>query len=85
MYLDLRIPVGLMFGLTGLILSGFGLITNNDVSLYAKSLGVNINLWWGVVLLVFGIVMAVLGLTEQKHLATEASDVVEIDQRRSGH
>ena len=55
MNLDLRLPIGLMFSIFGVILAGFGLFS--DASLYARSLGINVNLWWGVVLLLFGIVM----------------------------
>jgi len=54
MNLDLRIPMGLMFTLVGVILSAFGLATNGNAALYARSLGINANLWWGLVLLVFG-------------------------------
>jgi hypothetical protein len=65
MNLDLRIPMGLMFTLVGLILSVFGLMTNGD-AMYAKSLGLNANLDWGVVLLVFGGMMYILGRRGQK-------------------
>jgi hypothetical protein len=71
MNLDLRIPVGLMFSLTGLILTIFGLSTNSDAALYAKSLGINANLWWGIVLLVFGLTMYFTGRRSQKKLAKE--------------
>jgi len=58
MSFDLRIPVGLMFTVFGLILSGVGLFGGAD--LYRKSLGINMNLWWGLVLLVFGLAMLLL-------------------------
>ena len=58
MDLDLRWPLGLIFSLFGAILSVYGRVS--DVSLYRRSLGVNINLLWGAVLLVFGLLM--LGL-----------------------
>jgi hypothetical protein len=32
----------------------------SDRAIYARSLGMNVNLWWGLVLLVFGIVMLLL-------------------------
>ena len=54
MGLDIRWPIGLMFTLVGLLLTGYGLITGSNAELYKCSLGININLWWGVVLLVFG-------------------------------
>ena len=55
MKLDLRLPIGLMFSIFGLLLLGFGLIS--DAAIYQRSLGINVNLWWGVVLLIFGLVM----------------------------
>ncbi len=59
MGLDIRIPVGLMFAIIGAILVVYGLI--GDKSIYSASLGINVNLWWGAVLLVFGLVMFYLG------------------------
>jgi hypothetical protein len=60
MNLDLRLPIGLMFTTFGLLLCGYGLVS--DPAIYAQSLGININLWWGLVLLVFGLVMLWFGL-----------------------
>ena len=54
MGLDIRIPIGLMFSIFGLIISIYGLITNSDAEMYAKSLSININLWMGLLMLVFG-------------------------------
>ncbi len=61
MDLDLRIPIGLMFALAGAILAAFGLKTDGNEALYARSLGINVNLWWGMVLLVFGLTMFLFG------------------------
>jgi ABC-type Fe3+-siderophore transport system permease subunit len=58
MNLDLRLPIGLMFTIVGALLTVFGLTSDNAI--YARSLGINVNLWWGLVLLAFGLVM--LGL-----------------------
>lgn len=69
MSLDLRIPLGMMFSLLGAILSAFGLETKSNEALYAPSLGINANLWWGLVLLAFGLTMFVLGKRGQKRLA----------------
>jgi hypothetical protein len=55
MGLDLRIPIGLMFAIMGLLLLGYGLL--GDHAIYARSLGVNVNIWWGGVLCVFAAVM----------------------------
>ncbi len=59
MGLDIRLPIGLMFSILGVMLTGYGLL--GDKSIYQRSLGININLWWGIVLLVFGLVMLLMG------------------------
>jgi hypothetical protein len=57
--LDIRIPIGVMFTVLGLILSGYGLVPNAE--LYARhSLEINVNFWWGLVLLAFGLAMLFL-------------------------
>jgi hypothetical protein len=53
MGLDIRWPIGLMFALIGALLLITGLINGAD----ARALNININLIWGVVLLVFGALM----------------------------
>jgi hypothetical protein len=58
MNFDLRLPLGLIFSLFGAMLVIYGLASNPAI--YARSLGDNVNLWWGLVLLVFGLLM--LGL-----------------------
>ncbi len=60
MSLDLRLPIGVLFLLVGGLLVVFGLVS--DPSIYAASLGVNVNLWWGVVMMLFGGVMTVPAL-----------------------
>ena len=44
----------ILFSLVGAILFVYGLLTGSDAALYRRSLDININLIWGVVLLVFG-------------------------------
>jgi hypothetical protein len=85
MNLDLRIPMGLMFTFTGAIMTTWGIKTNGDATLYAKSLGINANLWWGMVLLVFGLTMFLLGQRSQRRLAKEPSPPVEEGEVRRGH
>jgi hypothetical protein len=58
MRLDVRFPIGLLFTIFGLILAAFGLFSNP--ALYERSLGININLEWGVVMLIFGIIMLLM-------------------------
>lgn len=49
---DLRRPTGFLFGLLGLILAVYGLLSP-EVQAPLEP-GVNVNLWCGVMLLVFG-------------------------------
>ena len=64
MGLDIRWPIGLMFTLIGAMLTIYGLITGSKPEVYQPSLGININLYWGLLLLVFGgwmLLMAIRG------------------------
>jgi hypothetical protein len=85
MNLDLRIPMGLMFTLVGLILTVFGLKTNGNAAIYAQSLGINANLWWGLVLLVFGLTMFVMGRRGQKKIEKERVTAPPDSEVRRGH
>ena len=61
MGLDIRIPIGLMFVIFGILVGGYGLATGGSEIYQRHSLGININLWWGLAMLAFGAVMLVLG------------------------
>jgi membrane protein implicated in regulation of membrane protease activity len=84
MRLDLRIPMGMMFTLVGMILTAFGLSTRGS-AIYAASLGINANFWWGLVLLVFGVAMLLLGRRGQKRLAKLPPEPVDESRSRLGH
>jgi hypothetical protein len=53
MGLDIRWPIGLMFSLIGVLLVIEGVATGAS----DKSLGINIDLRWGIVLVIFGALM----------------------------
>lgn len=55
--LDIRLPIGALFSVLGLLVGGYGLATAGDAERYARSLGVNIDLWWGLVMLAFGLLL----------------------------
>ena len=55
--LDIRIPIGGLFTTLGLLLGGYGVATAGQADRYAISAGININLWWGLAMLVFGLVL----------------------------
>lgn len=66
MNFDLRLPIGIMFSLFGAILTIFGLMTNGSDIYKDHSLGINVNLIWGLVLLVFGVFMLLLAIAGKK-------------------
>ncbi|HLH33691.1 MAG TPA: hypothetical protein VKX41_03400 [Alloacidobacterium sp.] len=70
MSLDLRIPMGLMFSIVGLILTLYGLFTRGS-AVYERSAGLNINLIWGIVMLVFGGTMFLLGRASDRRAAAK--------------
>jgi hypothetical protein len=59
MPLDIRLPIGMLFTLVGLLMTGYGAFS--DPAIYQRSLGYNVNLVWGLVLLAFGVLMLALG------------------------
>jgi len=73
--LDIRLPIGGLFTALGLLLAGYGLATAGDAPHDARTLSVNINLWWGLVMLAFGILL-LLGATlgRRNRSETEAVD-----------
>lgn len=59
MHLDIRLPLGALFTVLGLLLAGQGLL--GDPATHARALGHNVNLGWGLVVLAFGVVVLVAG------------------------
>ena len=59
MGLDIRLPIGTLFVLFGMFLISYG--AYSDPAIYARSLNININLWWGLAMLLFGAIMLFLG------------------------
>ncbi|MHB8389512.1 MAG: hypothetical protein ACYDBH_08020 [Acidobacteriaceae bacterium] len=59
MGLDIRWPLGLLFFVTGGMMAIYGAVTHGS-AIYEKSLSVDINLIWGLVLLAFGSFMLLL-------------------------
>ena len=52
---DIRLPIGALFVLLGALLTGYGVFS--DPAIYQRSLGINVNLYWGGVMLLFGLSM----------------------------
>jgi hypothetical protein len=72
---DIRLPIGIMFSVFGVLLAAYGAATRGS-DIYARhSLGINVNLWWGLAMLVFGVLMLLLArrgsrLQAEKRLGT---------------
>ena len=64
MTMDVRVPIGGLLSILGLLIAGYGLATVGDTQVYAKSLAFNVNLWWGTFMLIFG--LALLGLARRR-------------------
>jgi hypothetical protein len=71
MHLDIRLPIGALFCLIGIILVMYGALS--DSSIYVRSLGINVNLWWGGVLLLFGAAMLFLSRNSLRAFFTPVS------------
>jgi hypothetical protein len=82
MTLDLRIPLGLLFLIVGVMLSVYGVATRGS-DIYLRSAGMNINLIWGIVMFVFGLSMFLLGRYTDKH--PKGQPPVEGTSRPLGH
>jgi hypothetical protein len=87
--LDVRWPIGTLFAVLGLLLTGYGLATADNTEQYARSLSVNVNLWWGLVMLVFGLVLLLAARIGGKTLAgtrtlSPEAEATEARERRLG-
>jgi len=63
---DIRIPIGLMFSIMGVLISGFGIFTTSNTEMYEKSLGINVNIIMGVIMLTFGLIMLYFSFRKKK-------------------
>jgi sulfite exporter TauE/SafE len=63
---DIRIPIGLMFTIVGIIISVFGFFTMSNAEMYHKSLGINVNIIMGLLMLIFGLIMLYFARRKKK-------------------
>ncbi len=77
MQLDIRLPIGLMFSVLGLLLMVVGLSMSREISQSP-----NVNLWWGGVMFMFGIIMFFFGRrgTATARLAEESPEGRKIEE-----
>jgi hypothetical protein len=82
MRLDIRVPIGLMFGVLGAMLAVYGMFFS-DPAIYERSLGINVNIWWGLILLAFGAGMYIFGRRAKPTMrpADESPEGRKIEER----
>jgi hypothetical protein len=68
--LDLRIPIGALFTALGLLLAGYGLATGGELTHPSP---VNLNLWWGLVMLAFGLLLLVGASRARRRVVASSS------------
>jgi hypothetical protein len=62
--LDIRAPIGGLFALLGLMLAGYGLAAPAS----STKVGINIDLWWGLVMLAFGVILLLFARRAMKRV-----------------
>jgi hypothetical protein len=77
---DIRLPIGMMFLVFGLLIAGYGMATGGDAMYDSHSLGVNINLWWGMVMMIFGGAMLLLARRGARALRTAIAQAGDISK-----
>ncbi len=82
MGLDIRLPIGLLFSIFGVLLLGYGFMNPAEAQ---KSLGLNVNLEWGAVMLAFGALMLLLGLRGHSAARRQPPDEVHENDRSHRH
>lgn len=70
MNLDIRLPIGMLFFILGSLLTIYGFLS--DKTIYTRSLGINVNVWWGLVLVVFGSLMTLAALRHERKPASRS-------------
>jgi len=55
-----------MFSIIGVLITGFGLFTMSNTEMYHKSLGVNVNIIMGILMLIFGLVFLFFAFRKKK-------------------
>ena len=79
--IDVRYPIGGLFTALGLLVGGYGMAPAGDAARYARIEGLNVNLWWGIVMLVFGLFM--LGLARWRALPRAVSPALQSPEGRA--
>ena len=67
-HFDIRLPIGTLFSLLGVVLLGYGVITWSNDALYQRSDSIDINFWWGLIMVIFGGAMLFFGGRRRRDL-----------------
>ncbi|MEO6525943.1 MAG: hypothetical protein ABIP93_04915 [Gemmatimonadaceae bacterium] len=67
--LDIRAPIGGLFSMLGVMLAAYGLFASGSGGASDLSSGTNVNLWWGLVMLAFGLFMLFMARRAMSHVA----------------
>ena len=67
MGLDIRFPIGIILTIYGLVLAIYGVVADpavpvSDPAIAENVVQVNIDMWWGAAMLLFGLFMGALAL-----------------------
>ena len=82
---DIRLPIGALFLALGVILLIYGVVTKSDSALYIRSESIDINLWWGMIMVVFGAIMFYFGSrAHRRPLHSPAGDATEAREHNLG-
>lgn len=84
MGLDIRLPLGLMFLITGGLLALYGIFTRGS-AIYERSLDINVNLVWGGVMFCFGLVMYGMGRRTRRVAASRVQATEQALRRPPDH
>jgi hypothetical protein len=84
MGLDIRVPLGLMFLITGGLLALYGIVTRGS-AIYERSLDMNVNLIWGGVMLCFGLVLYLMGRRPRRVAASRVQGTDQPLRRPGAH
>jgi hypothetical protein len=63
---DIRIPIGLMFSILGVLITVFGFVTMSNADMYQRSLNINVNIIMGILMLIFGAIMLYFSFRKKK-------------------
>ena len=65
--LDIRAPLGGLFMVLGLMLAGYGLFASGSGGPADRTSNVNVNLWWGLTMVAFGLLMLLMARRAMSH------------------